>query len=54
MEKPICPNHHSEMRQTYQLDLEKNIWACPNLGCKARYIEGRGHITTDEITPRRD
>jgi hypothetical protein len=25
--KPVCPDHHTEMITSYQLDLKKVIWA---------------------------
>jgi hypothetical protein len=53
MEAPVCPIHKIEMENLYQVDLGKYVWVCPKIGCKERYIEGVGHITTDEIPPRR-
>lgn len=53
METPVCPIHIIEMENLYQVDLGKYVWVCPKIGCKERYVEGGGHITTDEIPPRR-
>lgn len=50
--KPVCPEHHEEMVRSYQLDLEETIWACSKNGCKQRYRDGIGYVTTDDFPSR--
>jgi len=50
--KAVCPDHHTEMITSYQLDLEKVIWAYPKSDCKNRYINDVGFVTTDDFPSR--
>ncbi len=50
--KPVCRDHHVKMVRSYQLDLEKTIWACPKNGRKQRYRDGIGYVTADDFPSR--
>jgi len=50
--KPVCRDHYVKMVRSYQLDLEKTIWACPKNGRKQRYRDGIGYVTADDFPSR--
>ncbi len=50
--KPEQELGYVKMVRSYQLDLEKTIWACPKNGRKQRYRDGIGYVTADDFPSR--